>query len=573
MNEKKRVLVVGLDGATFEIIRPMVKAGKLPNFARLIREGSFGPLESSMPPITPAAWTSFATGKDPSKHGLYDFQLHEGDPEKKKQVNSTFVKAKALWKILTEAGKRSIVIDVPLTYPPEEINGVLISRVMAPDKKNCAYPKALYQKLIRDGFIEKSEENMAKKHGADKANKEEEKKPRKVSVKRRQMSKLKQIEKTFRHMLKAIDKNVELASSLMKKEDWDFFMVVFMEADHAGHGFWRYQAKVRRIYEKLDEAVGKLFELAGPDTIKFIMSDHGFTFIPYSFNINEWLYEKGLLAVKLEVPKKDSMKELKSFVKNIGNKSGAVFIKGLNKKLKPFSRNAPDDSALRILPKFRYAIATDYTRSKAYLQSGTSYGVRINLEGRDKTGIIRKGEYNSFRDALIRDLRKVKHPMTGGPVFSKIFKKEEVYSESPLGTDPSPDIFMLTPEMKIMMEGQFSQKRTMRTKMFRKMSPGYGFHHTHGIFFASGREIKDSPELSPKITDLAPTILHILGVPVPEDMDGRILKEIFAPGSGYTSRKVQYQGSSMIEKDKAASYSKKDETKIKKRLEALGYIE
>jgi len=356
----------------------------------------------------------------------------------------------------------------------------------------------------------------------------------------------------------------------MKKEDWDFFMVVFMEADHAGHGFWRYQAKVRKIYEKLDEAVGKLFDLAGPGVIKFIMSDHGFTFVPYLFNVNEWLYERGLLAVKLEVPKPDSMKELKSLVNNIGNKSGPVLIKGVNKELKPFSRNAPDDSALRVLPKFRYAISTDYSRSKAYLQSGTSYGVRINLKGRDKTGIVEKNEYDSFRNTLIKELRKVNHPMTGGPVFSRIFKKEEVYSESPFGTDPSPDIFMLTPEMKIMVEGQFSQKRT---KVFRKSSPGYGFHYTHGIFFVSGGGIKDSSEFSPKITDLAPTILHILGVPIPEDMDGRILKEVFRPGSVYTGRKIRYQGSSMIEKEKASAYSKKDETKIKKRLEALGYIE
>ena len=129
---------------------------------------------------------------------------------------------------------------------------------------------------------------------------------------------------------------------------------------------------------------------------------------------------------------------------------------------------------------------------------------------------------------------------------------------------------MLTSEMKVMIEGQFSQKRT---KVFRRMSPGYGFHHTHGIFFALGREIKNSLKLSPKITDLAPTILHILGVPIPEDMDGRILKEIFKPDSVYVSRKIQYQTSSTIEKEDAAAYSKKDETKIKKRLEALGYIE
>lgn len=550
MEEKNRVLVIGLDGATFEIIKPMVEEGRLPNFERLMREGSFGPLRSSMPPITPAAWTSFATGKDPSKHGLYDFQLHEGDPEKKKSVNRTFVRAKSLWKILTEAGRRSIVIDVPLTYPPEEISGILISRVMAPEGKNCAYPKSLYRKLRKDGFIEKSEENMAKKHGADKANKEEEKKPRKVSGRKRARMKREQIKKSFRHMLKAIDKNVELASSLMKKEDWDLFMVVFMEADHAGHGFWRCQARVRKIYEKLDNAVGRLFEAAGADTVKFIMSDHGFTFVPYSFNINEWLNEKGLLAIKLDIPSKEGMKELRAFLRSAKKKRGQA------------------------LSKFRYMLKTDYAKTKAYLQSGTSYGVRINLEGRDDAGTVRKEEYESFRGELMNGLRKIKHPLTGDTIFSRIFKREKAYSKSPFSIDPAPDIFLLTPEMKVLVEGQFTQKRA---KIFGRTPRGYGFHHTEGIFFAEGKEIRNLSMSPPKITDLAPTILHVLGVPVPEDMDGKVLKEIFRKGSIHASNRVRYQGpsvieKSVIEKDKK-TYSKKEEAKVRKRLEALGYVE
>lgn len=567
---KKKVLVVGLDGATLGIIKPMIEAGKLPNFSRLMHEGSFGPLQSTMPPLTPAAWTSFATGKDPSKHGLYDFELHEGDPKKRKQANSTFVKAKSLWKILTEAGRRSIVIDVPLTYPPEDINGVLISRVMAADIKKCVYPKIFYQKLCKDGFIQKANGNMAQEHGANKANIEEVKKSRKERLKERDNMKRKQIKESFNHMLKAVDKNVDLAASLMKKEDWDFFMVVFMEADHAGHGFWRYQTKVKKIYEKLDEAVGKLFEQAGPQTVKFIMSDHGFTSVPYSFNINRWLQQKGMLAVKLEVPRLESMKELQEVVKCVGNNAGPVFLATLKKELKPFSRNSPDNNKTFALPHFRYTIATDYAKSKVYLQSGTSYGIRINLEKRDTTGIVKKDDYESLRNLLIRELGAIKDPHTRAPLFSHILKKEDVYSKSPSGTDPSPDIFLLTSGMKVMIEGQFNPKHT---KIFGKMPPGYGFHHTDGIFFVSGDQIKSASEVAPKITDLTPTILHILDVPVPKDMDGRILNEVFTPGSVYANRKIRYQASSQIKRKETKTYSKKDEAKIKDRLEALGYIE
>jgi len=552
------VLVIGLDGATFEIIAPMVKKGKLPNFARLMRESSYGPLKSAMPPITPCAWTSFATGKDPSKHGLYDFNLHEGNPEKTKGINRTFVRAKSLWKILTEAGKKSVVIDVPLTYPPEEINGTLISRVMAPPKKNCTYPKNLYYTLRKKGFIEKRSRKLADQHGADKANKEEVKKEEKKAIRRPSKEKLKKmsrerIEKAFKHMKEEIGKNVELAAQFMKKEDWDFFMIVFMSADHAGHTFWRDQEKVKKIYEKLDEAVGKLFALAGEATTKFIMSDHGFTSIPYSVNINEWLAEKGLLKKKLDIPSKDSVAELKEFLKR-------------SREKKALKNGKPDKKDT--LKKFRYLIKTDYARSSAYLQSGTSYGVRINLEERDTTGIVKKQNYERFRNYLISEFKKMKYPKTGEKVFSHILKKEDVYSESPFPTIPSPDIFLLSPDMKFMAQGQFTQI----AKVFKKTSKGYGFHHTHGIFFAEGKDIKSLSLENPKITDLAPTILHTLGIPLPEDLDGRVLREIFKEDSGVAKSEIQYQGSSAIEKEEKA-YSKAEEEKIKKRLEALGYIE
>ena len=551
IDAKPRVLVIGLDGATLEIIKPMVREGKLPNFARLMREGSFGSLKSSMPPITPCAWTSFATGKDPSKHGLYDFELHEGDPQKKKSVNRTFVRAKSLWRILSEAGKRSVVIDVPLTYPPEEINGILISRVMAPEKKNCVHPKSLYYSLRRRGFIEKIDGSIAEEHGANKTNKvEAKKKPRRISkVRMRKIVRL-CTEKAFQDIVKEIDKNIGLARQFMEKENWDFFMIVFMSADHAGHTFWRDQVKVKKIYEKLDEAVGTLFGVAGEDAVKFIMSDHGFTSIPYSFNINEWLHGKGFLEKKLDIPWKKSIKELKQFLRKVKNKKRGG-LAGDNK-----------------LSKFRCILRTDYAKSKAYLQSGTSYGIRINLEGRDKTGVVKRGDYQIFRRYLINELKKVKHPLTGKKVFSDVLKKEKVYSKSPFGIDPAPDIFLLTPEMKVMVEGQFQQN----PHIFGRTSRGYGFHHTNGICFASGKGIRKRCLKGARITDLAPTILHILNVPVPEDVDGMVLRRIFDGGSQYAGRQVTYQGPSAIAKEEKV-YSKKDETKIKKRLEELGYIE
>lgn len=551
-NNKNRVLVVGLDGATFEIISPMVAEGKLPNLERLMREGSFGPLKSTMPPVTPCAWTSFATGKDPSKHGLYDFRLLEGNPENKKNANRTFIRAKSLWKILGEAGKKSIVIDVPLTYPPEEVNGILISRVMAPQKKNCTYPKSLYYTLRKKGYIKKDETKIADEHGADNANKEEVKeKPDKLTKAEIKKKSRERIEKAFKHMKEEVDKNIELTKWLMNKKDWDFFMIVFMSADHAGHTFWKYQSRVKKIYQKLDKAVGEIFKLAGDDTTKFIMSDHGFTTIPYYFNANEWLHSKDLLIKRLDIPLKESMKELKQYL-----------LKVQKQKTRSTKAKKPEK-----LSKFRFRVKTDYRKSKAYLQSGTCYGIRINLEGRDTTGIVKKEDYESFRDYLIEELGKVEHPLSGRKVFSHILKKEDVYSESPSGIDPAPDIFLLTPDMEVMLQGQFGKV----ARIFGKTAKGYGFHHTDGIVFARGQGIENLSLHSSRITDLAPTILHVMGVPIPDDMDGRVLSEIFHSDSRYAKEEIRYQGSSAIEREQAA-YSKKEEEEMKKHLEALGYI-
>ena len=548
---KQRVFVIGLDGATLDIIRPLVKEGKLPNFARIMKEGSYGKLKSSIPPITPCAWTSFATGKHPSKHGLYDFNHMDGNPEKKKSVNRTFVRSKSLWRILSEAGKRSIVIDVPLTYPPEDINGILISRVMAPPGENCAYPKSVFHTLRKKGFIErpKDKENLQAQHGANEANKEKKDiRPRKMSEKQVKKMMRERKRKTFENMKKDIEKNVELAAWLMKKEDWDFFMVVFMSADHAGHTFWGDKRKVKGIYRKLDWAVGKLFQMAGEETNKFIMSDHGFTTMPYFFNVNEWLFEGGFLKKKLDFPDKKEFKQAKTERERLNGKPK-------NKKGK--------------VNKLRYNIVTDYNKTKAYLQSGTSYGIRLNLKGRDKPGIISKSEYETLRNRIIKDLKNVWHPVFKKRIFGRVLKKEDVHAENLPGTEPSPDIFLLSDNMEVMFQGHFKRK----IEIFGRTSKGYGFHHIDGIFFAWGKDIKHTRLNSPRITDLTPTILHLLDVPIPEDMDGRVLRGFLDKRSAYYSKEITYQGSSQLGESEKEVYSKKEEKKIKAQLEALGYVE
>ncbi|MFA5146334.1 MAG: alkaline phosphatase family protein [Candidatus Omnitrophota bacterium] len=545
---KKKVLVIGLDGATLDIIKPLADNGRLPNFSRLMREGSYGVLKSTIPPVTPCAWTSFATGKDPSKHGLYDFTLYEGDPEKQTNVNRTFAKAKSLWRILTENGKRSIVIDVPFTYPPEEINGCIIAREFSPSGKNCAYPRSLYGYLKKNGFIKKAPAELNEVHRHDNArNRVDRKVISKIEAKRISAEK---IAKNFRELTEGVDRNIRLCRQLMAEEEWDLFVAVFMSADHAGHSFWGDKGKVHKVYEKLDEAVGMLFRFAGPETLKLIISDHGFTSVPYAFNINEWLCSKGFLDKKIDIPYQDTRKRLRKVLKKIRD-DAAERRRGRKYKFK----------------KFKFILNTDYSKSRAYLQSFTSYGVRINLKKRDDRGIVGADEYRPMREYLIKELSRLNHPLTGKKLFEHVLKKEEVYAPGPFGTDPAPDIFLLTEGMETALDGKFDRD----ARVFKKTVKGYGFHHIDGILFVEGEDIKNGRISNAGITDIAPTILHILGIPIPADMDGRVLKEIFSDSSEARKKDVRH-GAAATARQRREIYPDSDDEDVRAKLAALGYL-
>src|SRR4030065_410257 len=149
-----RTIVIGLDGATFDLILPWVEQGHLPSFRRLIEEGSWGELESTMPPLTGPAWSSFITGKNPGKHGIYDFMYRDPKGYRSITINATLRKGPSFWRLLGDQGKRVIVFNVPVTYPPEEVNGIMISGFPTPPKsKDFVYPPELREDLEREiGF-------------------------------------------------------------------------------------------------------------------------------------------------------------------------------------------------------------------------------------------------------------------------------------------------------------------------------------------------------------------------------------------------------------------------------------
>src|SRR5579872_4614515 len=148
---QKKIVIIGLDGATFDIINPMIKEGLLPNLARLLQHGSSGNLISTILPLSSVAWSSFASGRNPAKHGMYDFSKRKDNSYEYAPVTSLDRGAKAVWEYASDAGKRCLIVNVPLTYPPEKVNGVMISGFPYPEsRKDFAWPRGVIEEINKE---------------------------------------------------------------------------------------------------------------------------------------------------------------------------------------------------------------------------------------------------------------------------------------------------------------------------------------------------------------------------------------------------------------------------------------
>ena len=213
-----KLLTIGLDGATFRVIKPLVQEGRLPNLERLLRGGVHGILQSTPDTNSPCAWSTFITGKNAGRHGIFGFFENMPNSYRVRFLNGSFRSGKSLWKILSENGKRVGVINVPFSYPVEEVNGFIIGGPDSPSKtaEQFAFPAHIM------GEVEGKAGSYIIEAGA--------------SALVRQGRKTEAIAK----LQECIECRLRTAKYLIEKEDYDFFMVVFTESDRIQHHFWKY---------------------------------------------------------------------------------------------------------------------------------------------------------------------------------------------------------------------------------------------------------------------------------------------------------------------------------------------
>ncbi len=557
-----KLFVIGLDAATLDIITPLMKEGLLPTFQKLCKEGIYGELSSTIHPLSPPAWTSFITGKNPGKHGIYDFVIHKPNSYELEYTYGGMRKGLSIWKLLSMAGKRVAVLNVPMTFPPEAVNGILISGFDSPGTdSNFAYPPHILEEISRN--IGKYQlRDYPQGHNPD--------------------SFLEQIEFL-------LDFRKKLTHYMMDNYEWDFFMMVFGELDVVQHAYWqytdpafssisrtdreRYGQVIRDMYINMDSVLGELFSKLPQDTNILVMSDHGAGPCYKAVFINKWLEEKGLLTYQDLKRKNYYLKLLKNMHHKIKTTIPPVGLEWMK-------RTFP---GLRQKVKSRIVFSDiDWTKTKVWSFGRESTNLFINTKGKFPQGTVSpESEYENLRNWLIEALRTLIDPDTGKPAVDRVYKGEEVYHGNCM--DTAPDLLVTWRNHQYTSWPGYSDRNRALFEPslyhsdytdWSQLQKG-GNHRPNGILFMKGNNIKSGFKIEgAKIVDLAPTILYLTGTSVPTDMDGKVLKEAISP-SYLEQNPPQYMNppSNGETKPLRRAYSEEEASQVEERLRSLGYIE
>lgn len=501
-----RILVIGLDGATFDLIQPWVEEGRLPNIGRLMDRGVYAGLVSTIQPSSEQAWTSFMTGVNNGKHGIYGFIQEKRGTHKMELISARSIKSRSLWKIISESGKKVIVMNVPVTYPPERVNGILMSGLLTPGVgSQFTSPPELKAEIL----------SVCPDYTVG----------IKVPLKRNK----RKLDGFLAEVKRQTEMHGIVARYLLQKYDWDFSMVVFTALDRIQHKFWKdmetddtsYGKCVFNFHTLLDDEVGRLSDSVDRETNIVIVSDHGFGPLRKGLILNNILRIKGLLGIRGQHRKLG----LRSGLRTSLPRSFALRIfSGLPVDIQDTLRNRMGRIGDRFISQMTFG-DIDWSRTEAYGVGGGN--VRINLAGREPGGVVSPEAYDVIVERVINVLKEIRDPDTGEGIFREIFRREQIYSGDYL--DEAPDII---PHYKDGYRGILygPPNEIFATGDYHLLKGNTGYHTMEGIFIACGPDIVDKGQRidSLNIIDMAPTILKCLGVSPPSFMDGRIVDEILS---------------------------------------------
>jgi predicted AlkP superfamily phosphohydrolase/phosphomutase len=547
------LVIVGLDGATLDLIGPWAADGTLPNLARLVARGAWGRLRSTVPPATFPAWTSLVTGVNPGRHGVLDFTERVPGTYRVRFVNARR-RAAALWSRFGAAGLRTAVLTVPGTYPPEAVNGVMVSGWDSPLATavdgSFVHPREFHDEIRtavgRVPFADFQE--METGPGWH--------------------------ERALASLLDGIERRTRLVHHCLRREAWDLLMVVFGESDTVAHHFWRFHDArsprhadgpfadaIRRVYRALDDALGAIVAELPADATVAVVSDHGSGGASdVVVHPNRRLHECGLLGFTA-APGRWSARLRRAAL-------GAVPL-GLQGRL---VRALPGVSgALEAAVRFG---GIDWRTTAAYSEElDYAPSVWINLAGREPDGIVPSPDYADVRDRVADALLSWQHD-DGRPVVEHVWRREEVlYGEA---AARAPDLLL---ELALVDGYSPSCLRSGGPgPAIRRLAPhehgagkGAGMNGAHrrdGVVLLAGPGIRAIGDLGVcDIVDVVPTLLAATGMAIPDGLDGVPCRRVLAAAPRFARDDVAPPVVPDVPLDAAA------EAEIAARLAALGYTE
>lgn len=526
-------LLIGLDGATFTILDPLMGRGVMPFLRDLAARGVRAPLRSVVPALTPPAWTSLATGKRPGHHGVFDF-LQKEAPQSHyfRLATSQDVGSATIWSLASEEGRRVIALNFPLMFPPPAVNGCVVPGGWMPWRQlrlGC-HPPGLFDRLkalpsfnarelaLDMALEEKALEGCATEEYADWVA---------LHVRRER-------------------RWFDVARYLMQHEPADLVGLVFDGVDKLQHLCWRFldpacqpaqplpwEQEIARACEsyfrQLDELIAGLVELAGPDATVVLASDHGFGPLTEVFYLNTWLEQQGYLRWASAAVPTTSLPRL------------------------GFGHMA------------RHIHELDWEHTVAYAATPSSHGIHLVVEPPGNGRRLAPEAYRRIRAELAQALLRACHPASGEPLVGQVGTREELFS-GPYEA-MAPDLSVLP------REGSVISILRADTVVQPRVEPA-GTHRPEGIFLASGPGIRAGEALAElAIVDVAPLLLHSLGLPLPDDLDGRLPAEVFEAAALRRRPPRAVASRPPAPARPSAGLDGEDEAEILRRLRALGYVE
>ena len=554
-----RVFVLGLDGATWDLLRPLIASGDLPNLARLMATGAHGSLESVFPPLSPVAWTAIMTGKNSGKHGIFEFLEYAHNPLVGRVNSSRAIKAELVWEIAGRHGKSTVAGGVPMSYPHRGAPGLYIGDFLAPpDAPDFASDPAILKELEAELGHPYRPWSTAVHDGG------------------REAEALDELTAFLEDHLKAV-------SFLARRGGWDLFMYDLMATDRIQHELWHawdpthLAAKgldlsaVREGYiefwRKLDRGVGAIVDALPADTAVMLISDHGFGPIEHYVNFNVWLLQHGDIALQDSFYVKQKKWFYDRGVTPAWIYKQMVKLGMARQRVGRFNGKQAGWIERFSESAFLSRRHIDWSKTKAYAQ-GNFGQIFVNQKGRQPQGCVAPEDVRPYLNDLKAALLAIPHPETGEPLIETIHERDDLYNGP--HSHLAPDLTVVLKDWRY---------RTIGLHDFTTnavISPAFGptgDHRTEGVMIAHGPAFRvGAKPQAATLLDIAPTILHLLGVPVPTDMDGRVLTEILDPSVISTPVAIENSPAAKLAEPVTVGYSADEEAAVQQRLADLGYL-